>query len=59
MAGCFYYIFGGQITGMFYYIFGGCYYRAFHSSLIAFSPQLNENVKVKVKYGFVLHTGLA
>ena len=32
--------------------------------LIAFSPRLlcvvkNENVKVKVKYGFVLHTGLA
>jgi hypothetical protein len=31
--------------------------------LIAFPPRYfvvkNENVKVKVKYGFVLHTGLA
>jgi len=45
--------------------------KAFHSSrasgklsrLIAFSPGYfvfkNENVKVKVKYGFVLHTGFA
>jgi hypothetical protein len=29
------------------------------ASLIAFSFFKNENVKVKVKYGFVLHTGFA